>query len=93
MEGTRHGESAVYGHAPPLDARSRKRRQKGEPPKAGESAASAARSTPDAHTHGVGLAARAVRERERPLSAQQRPDTGRAVRGWVLPPVPGRPFR
>lgn len=57
MEGTRHGEAAVYGHAPPLDARGRKQRQKGEPPQAGESAAPATRSTPDTHTHGVGVAA------------------------------------
>ena len=69
MEGTRYGESAVYGHAPPLDARSRKQRQKGEPPQAGESAALAARSTPDAHTHAVGLAARATRTGEVTIGA------------------------
>jgi len=64
MEGTRHGESAVYGHAPPFDARSREQRhQRGAARSAGEGAAPAARSTLGVHTRGAGVAGRGTRAR------------------------------
>lgn len=66
----------------PLTREAARRGRRGNRRRRGKPSTSEAAPT-DVHTHAVGLAARAERERERPLSAQQRPESGRAVRGGV----------
>src|SRR6185437_5259932 len=84
MEGTRYGESAVYGHAPPLDARSRKQRQKGEPPEGGgKRRAGGAIHLGCAHARRRPRSASAS-ERERSLSARSSARAPGALSGAVL---------